>query len=147
MLTLDLRMLLQQDCAKTSQRPATRILWILTEHYKDRLPPEIYKELRERYELTAFEQREIKAQKEEQRGKAKQKGSLKLRNQLQQIQQDLALCEIRLKDVNTSNPRFWEGRKKHLEEQKSIVEAQLSTDKPLEHTSKRGRRYNERKRK
>jgi hypothetical protein len=129
MLPLDLRMKIQEDCAKTSQRPATRILWILTEFYRDRLPPEVYQELHNRYEMTAYEQRELKNQKVEQVKRTKQKGNVKLKNQLIGIEHGLAVCDLRLKNpVSEQNARFWEGRKRNLLEEKGIVEAQLKAE-------------------
>lgn len=63
-LPLRLKMLIQQDCARNDQLPATVILRILTEHFKDEIPKNEFDALIYQYSLTAYEQKEAKKQKE-----------------------------------------------------------------------------------
>jgi hypothetical protein len=58
--------LLNKECAENEQLPSTFILRLLTEHYKDKLPQDVYEYLIYQYSLTALEQRERKQQKAEQ---------------------------------------------------------------------------------
>lgn len=139
-LPFEIKMLLQDECSKNKQLPAQRILFILNEHFKDQLPKEVYEGNKTRYSMTAQESRQKKREKAESR---KQKGNTKLQNQLLTIREDLALCDLRLKDPKTARPSFWEERKKSLEAQKRIKEQLLKEDEspsePLERTAKTGK--------
>jgi hypothetical protein len=107
-LPLRLRMLIQQDCAKNEQLPATVILRILTEHFKDDMPEVEFDALIYEYSLTAFEQQKAKREKER-----AQKADARERK----LREEIALCDLRIKDHNTANPQYWERRKKRVEEQ------------------------------
>jgi hypothetical protein len=63
---LDLLVLLNRECAENDQLPSTFILRLLTEHFKDKLPTDVYEYLIYQYSMTALEQRERKRQKAEQ---------------------------------------------------------------------------------
>jgi guanylate kinase len=115
-LPLEIRLLLNKECAENDQLPATVILRILAEHYKDKLPQDVYEYLIYQYSLTALQQRERKRQNEKQpKQDARER---KLRD-------EIAMCDLRLKDTNTANNpdqwrHHWEGRKKRAEESLKI---------------------------
>lgn len=100
-------MLIQQDCAKNDQLPATVILRILTEHFKDEIPQEEFDALIYEYSKTAFEQQKEKRQKVEQPKQDARERKLR---------EEINLCEIRIRDPNTANVNYWERRKKQAED-------------------------------
>ena len=117
LLPLDLRLLLQQDCAKSDQFTATYILRILTEHYKDRLSKEVYESLKAKYSMTALEQRhvkELKAQEKESKTNSAKK------RQLRKIEDDILLCETRLKQ-NPDN-QYFQNRLEYAKREKEALE-------------------------
>jgi vacuolar-type H+-ATPase subunit I/STV1 len=116
-------MLIQEDCTRTSQRPATRILWILTEFYKDRLPKEVYDELKNRYEMTAFEQREAKNLKVKER---ESKGNKKINDRLRVVNNLISRGESEIKSKGKGSS-FWSQRLLKLKDEKAELEAQLSS--------------------
>jgi hypothetical protein len=132
-LPFEIKMLLQDECAKNKQLPAQRILFILNEHFKDQLPKQVYEGNKTRYSMTAQESR----QKKRDKAQVKQKrGNAKLKNELLRIRENLAYCDLNLKNPNTNNPRFFEQKKKSLEVRKGILEQLLKEDEtpsePLE---------------
>lgn len=113
LLPLRLRMCIQKDCAKNEQLPATVILRILTEHFKDEIPQEEFDALIYQYSLTAFEQQREKRRKAEQQQKAEQP---KQDARERKLREEINLCEIRIRDPNTAKVNYWERRKRQAED-------------------------------
>ena len=118
-LPLDLQLLINQDCAKDPdyhkhQKSATLILRILTEHYRNQLPKEMYEKFVEEYSMSAIEQKERNRLKREE-AQIKQKED----PQIRKLREEIARCEIELKDKNCVRPDNWKYRlaiaKKDLE--------------------------------
>lgn len=139
-LNLDLRLLINQDCAKTDQLPATFILKLLTEHYKNRLPKEVYDALIEEYSMTALEQRERKRLKKQEKERKEDRETLKLR-------EEISLCEIRLREKNLANPDYWKDRLAQAKEKLEIhLSAKTEPQSGLLESHKSGRIPRKRKR-
>lgn len=116
---LDLLMLLNRECAENDQLPSTFILRLLTEHFKDKLPTDVYEYLIYQYSMTALEQRERKRQKAEQPKQDARERKLR---------EEIALCEVRIKDPNTPSVSYWVRRKKRAEDNLKIyLEAKAKT--------------------
>ncbi|MGD0158860.1 MAG: hypothetical protein ABSB89_01015 [Candidatus Bathyarchaeia archaeon] len=132
-LPLELAMLLQKDCADNNQLSATRVLWVLTEFYKDKLPKEVYETLHKRYELTALESRQKKQQKaqDSKSAREKEKEERERFNSLTPLERRIETKKRQLKLAEESGN---EEKAKHLRAEISYLE------KPTPHTSKQGRR-------
>jgi hypothetical protein len=117
LLPLDLRLLLQQDCAQSDQLTATYILRILTEHYKDRLSKEVYESLRDKYSMTAQEQRHVKQLKTQE--KESKRDSAK-RRRFRKIEDEILQCEIRLKQHPDN--QYWQNRLESVKRKKEALE-------------------------
>lgn len=126
-LPLDLRMLIQEDCAKSERLNATVILSILTEHYKTRLPQTVYEQLRDEYSKTAFEQRDAKRIKAQERERDKGDSEEKQRKrELVKLSQLIANAEFHLsqKDNSEQTKGYWERRLKEFKDKKTFLEKQ-----------------------
>ena len=109
-LPLRLRMLIQQDCAKNDQLPATVILRILTDHFKDEIPQEEFDRLIYEYSKTAFEQQREKRLEDGQPKQPKQDARER------KLREEIALADLRIKDPNNARPQYWESKKHYTEE-------------------------------
>jgi hypothetical protein len=120
-LPLDLQLLINQDCAKDPdyqlhQKSATFILRLLTEHYKTRLPKEIYEKFREEYSMTAIEQKERNRLKHEESTQKKDP----LAKEERKVREEIALCNLRLKE-KPENPDYWKDRLETAKERLEII--------------------------
>lgn len=133
-LPLEIKLLLQEDGAKTGQLSAQVILSILTDHYKDRLLPDAYNELRTRYSLSAQASKRAKQQAQAQKQK-KPKPFNKLRNDILDLKEKIITATIRINDPKyAGNKPFLENRKKDFEEQLKMKEAFLAQEEARENS-------------